>query len=89
MEKLIPYGLANFRRIIQENYYYVDKTPFIPYLERIDTPVFLRPRRFGKSLFTEMLRWYYDINAQPLFDRIFGNLYIGKYPTPCGTAFIF
>ncbi|MCP4220879.1 MAG: AAA family ATPase, partial [bacterium] len=56
MQKLIPYGLANFRDIIEENYYYVDKTHYIPLLEQVKTPVFLRPRRFGKSLFTEMLR---------------------------------
>jgi hypothetical protein len=89
MQKLIPYGLANFRDIIEENYYYVDKTHFIPLLEQVKTPVFLRPRRFGKSLFTEMLRWYYDIKAAPLFDTLFGKLYAGKNPTPLKNNFYF
>ena len=89
MQKLIPYGLANFRDIIEENYYYVDKTHYIPLLEQIKTPVFLRPRRFGKSLFTEMLRWYYDIKAAPLFDSLFGKLYIGKNSTPLKNSFYF
>jgi hypothetical protein len=89
MKKLIPYGLANFRDIIEENYYYVDKTHYIPLLEQVKTPVFLRPRRFGKSLFTEMLRWYYDIKADPLFDTLFGKLYIGKNPTPLKNSFYF
>ncbi|MCI5221338.1 MAG: hypothetical protein D3924_01305 [Candidatus Electrothrix sp. AR4] len=89
MQKLIPYGLANFRDIIEENYYYVDKTHYIPLLEQVKTPVFLRPRRFGKSLFTETLRWYYDIRASHLFDSLFGQLYIGKNPTPLKNSFYF
>lgn len=89
MERLIPYGVANFKDIIEENYYYVDKTHYIPLLEKTKTPVFLRPRRFGKSLFTEMLRWYYDIAAKPLFEKIFGNLYVGKNPTPLRNSYYF
>ena len=81
MERLIPYGMTNFERIITENYYYIDKTKYIAELEKLTTPVFLRPRRFGKSLFTEMLKWYYDIKAKDRFQELFGNLYIGKHPT--------
>ncbi|MCP4150441.1 MAG: AAA family ATPase, partial [bacterium] len=62
---------------------------YLPLLEELNTPVFLRPRRFGKSLFTEMLRWYYDIKAAPLFDPLFGNLYIGENPTPLKNSFYF
>ena len=89
MQKLMPYGLANFRRVMEESYYYVDKTHYLPLLEKVNTPVFLRPRRFGKSLFTEMLRWYYDIKAAPLFDTLFGKLHVGKNPTPLKNSFYF
>ncbi len=77
----MPYGSANFEKIATENYYYIDKTMFIQRLENIEFPVFLRPRRFGKSLFTEMLRCYYDIKLKSRFDEIFGKLHIGKNPT--------
>ena len=81
MKRLIPYGLSNFERLITENNYYIDKTRYIEYLEKVNYPVFLRPRMFGKTLFTEMLKWYYDIKAKDRFNEIFGNLYIGKNPT--------
>ncbi|MBI4649329.1 MAG: AAA family ATPase [Bacteroidia bacterium] len=80
-QRLIPYGNANFEKIITENYYFVDKTKYIAELEKYTCPVFLRPRRFGKSVFTEMLRWYYDIKAKDRFTGLFGNTYIGKNPT--------
>jgi len=81
MKKLMPYGSANFEEIATENYYYIDKTMFIEKLENVKFPVFLRPRRFGKSLFTETLRCYYDIKLKDRFNEIFGKLYIGKNPT--------
>jgi len=49
--KRVLYGEANFRAFFEDNGYYVDKTHFIPLIERFQSPVFLRPRRFGKSLF--------------------------------------
>jgi hypothetical protein len=81
MKKRMPYGIANFEEIATKPFYYIDKTHYIEKLELINFPVFLRPRRFGKSLFTEMLRWYYDIKAKDKFNQIFGNLNIGKNPT--------
>ena len=81
--KKIPYGMTNFESIISDNYYYVDKTRHIALVE--DTSrffFFVRPRRFGKSLFLNMLGIYYDINKQDKFEEIFGGLYIGKHPTP-------
>ncbi len=81
MKKRMPYGMANFEEIATGPYYYIDKTQYIEKLEQVKFPVFIRPRRFGKSLLTEMLRWYYDIKAKDRFDEIFGNLYIGKNPT--------
>ena len=62
--------------------YYVDKTAFIPLIERSDRFFFfMRPRRFGKSLTLNMLQHYYDVNARDKFDALFGDLYIGQHPT--------
>ena len=81
--KKIPYGMTDFERIILENYYYVDKTQYIDKVEKVTSFFFfVRPRRFGKSLFLNMLGLYYDINQKDKFEKIFGNLYIGKHPTP-------
>jgi len=81
MKRLMPYGSANFEKIATGNYYYIDKTMYIEKLENVEFPVFLRPRRFGKSLFTETLRCYYDLNMKNRFNEIFGKLHIGKNPT--------
>ena len=51
----IPYAVADFVEMRERNFYYVDKTDFIPGLEDYKAPVFLRPRRFGKSLFISTL----------------------------------
>ncbi|MBU0764781.1 MAG: AAA family ATPase, partial [Bacteroidetes bacterium] len=88
-QRLIPYGNANFEEIASKNYYFVDKTKYIAELEKYKCPVFLRPRRFGKSVFTEMLRWYYDIKAKDRFDELFGKFYIGKNPTPDHNSYLF
>jgi hypothetical protein len=82
--KKIPYGISNFEKVITENYYYVDKTKYIEILENYGSPYlfFLRPRRFGKSLFLSMLSHYYDINRKDEFEKLFGETYIGKNPTP-------
>jgi len=82
--KRIPYGISNFETIIAENYYYVDKTKYIEILENYGSRYlfFLRPRRFGKSLFLSMLSHYYDINRKDEFEKLFGETYIGKNPTP-------
>jgi hypothetical protein len=78
----IPYAVADFARLRERGYYYVDKTQYIPSLERYSAPVFLRPRRFGKSLLVSTLFYYYDINAADRFDTLFGGTYIGTHPTP-------
>jgi hypothetical protein len=83
MMKKILYGKSDFTYMIRGNGYYVDKTHYIKKLESLGTEylTFLRPRRFGKSLFISMLEAYYDINTADQFDEIFGELYIGKNPT--------
>ena len=81
--KRIPYGMMNFVAIREDNCYYVDKTRFIEKVERANKFFFfIRPRRFGKSLTMSMLHHYYDINAANKFERLYGDLYIGKKPTP-------
>ncbi|MDR1270562.1 MAG: AAA family ATPase, partial [Planctomycetaceae bacterium] len=82
--KRLPYGTSDFRSIRTENYAYVDKTCFIETLERESNKnhFFIRPRKFGKSLFFSMLSYYYDINYADQFERLFGDLYIGQHPTP-------
>ena len=82
MAKKIPYGLTDYLRIVTEDYYYVDKTRYIEDLEKTAAFLFLiRPRRFGKSLFLNMLYCYYDVRYADKFDELFGNQYIGKHPT--------
>lgn len=81
--KRIPYGVSNFKKIIKFNQYYVDKTMYIPMLEdQPDYLIFIRPRRFGKSLFLSMLETYYDCNLKDQFKELFGKLWIGSHPTP-------
>jgi len=82
--KKLPYGKSNFADLIEQNYAYVDKTRFIELLENEDNSnqFFIRPRRFGKSLFLSILENYYDLNRKNQFEAMFGNLYIGKHPTP-------
>ena len=64
--KKIPYAVSSFEQIINDGYYYVDKTRYIAELENWQVPVFLRPRRFGKSLWCSTLACYYDINLKRL-----------------------
>ena len=78
----IPYGESNFKKVVTEDFVYIDKTAFIPQLESAGSFLFLlRPRRFGKSLFLSMLEHYYDIAHRDEFDTLFGKLYIGQHPT--------
>lgn len=81
--KEIPYGVSNFVEVAEQNMYYVDKTMYIPLLEKQARSLFfIRPRRFGKSILLSMLRAYYDISQKEEFSRRFGDLWIGKHPTP-------
>ena len=78
----IPYGVSDFKTIRNEGLYYVDKTEYLARLEERDRFVFfVRPRRFGKSLFVDMLRLYYDRNEKENFERLFGGLWLGEHPT--------
>ena len=80
--RALPYGISDFRRIRRENYYLVDKSSFITKLEETASFLFLiRPRRFGKSLFLSMLRYYYDIAEKDNFQELFKGLWIAEHPT--------
>ena len=81
--KQLPYGVSDFEYVMRENFYYVDKTMYIPQLEaQPNNLMFIRPRRFGKSLLLSMLKTYYDKAKKDQFEEIFGSLWIGKHPTP-------
>ncbi|ETR70136.1 MAG: hypothetical protein OMM_09040, partial [Candidatus Magnetoglobus multicellularis str. Araruama] len=87
--KKIPYGDADFGKIIQKNKLYVDKTNFIHDLESLSDYIFIiRPRRFGKSLWINLLQYYYDINRKEKFNELFQDTYIGKNPTPNANKYL-
>ena len=77
----IPYAVADFADLRERGFYYVDKTNYIPKLEDYNAPVFLRPRRFGKSLLISTLAHYYDRTKANRFEELFGGTWIGEHPT--------
>ena len=83
MNLKMPYGISNYEKIVNDGYYYVDKTMYIEKLENLPETsiIFLRPRKFGKTLFTSVIENYYDKNKTEKFDKLYGNTYIGKNPT--------
>ena len=79
----IPYGVSDFLSVRKDDLYYIDKTMYLEKLEsQPRTLIFIRPRRFGKSLFISMMQAYYDKAMEGRFDELFGNLWVGKHPTP-------
>jgi hypothetical protein len=88
--KKLPYGVSNFESLVTEDYYFVDQTRYIEFIEREQNKniFFTRPCKFGKSLLLSMLSYYYDTFFAPKFDTLFGNLYIGKHPIGCADFYI-
>jgi Predicted AAA-ATPase/PD-(D/E)XK nuclease superfamily len=85
----IPYGESNFTTVMQDGYFYQDRTAFIRNLEAAPKFIYyLRPRRFGKSLFVSMLQHYYGLEFQTEFETLFGSLNIGKKPTPLANQYM-
>jgi Predicted AAA-ATPase/PD-(D/E)XK nuclease superfamily len=86
----IPYGESDFHKVMLDNYFYQDRTEFIEKLEKWNSnfPVFLRPRRFGKSLFISTLHHYYGVEHKDDFQKLFGNLYIGQNPTSSANTYM-
>jgi hypothetical protein len=89
MSVRLPYGVSDFEQLITENYYYVDRTAYIEKLEQASEPYifFLRPRRFGKSLFVSILWHYYGLEFADKFSTLFGKYYIGQHPTPKANSY--
>ena len=84
----IPYGESNFKKIITQSFFYIDKTEYISLLEQHGSyNILLRPRRFGKTLFLSTLRSYYDILCRNEFEALFGHLAIGHNPTPLKNSY--
>ena len=83
----IPYGVINWATLVRECLF-VDNTAHIRSLENVRTPVFLRPKRFGKSVVCSMLAHYYDVNLKDRFDELFGRTDIGRNPTPLRNSFL-
>ncbi|MCL2063036.1 MAG: ATP-binding protein [Candidatus Cloacimonetes bacterium] len=83
MEKIktIQYGISSFADISENNAYYVDKTMFIPEIEKTKFNFLIRPRRFGKSMFLSMLALYYDKATQEQFNTLFKETWIHEHPT--------
>ncbi len=83
MEKTRPilYGVADYAQIRKKNAWFIDRTAKIRDLENIAYAVFLRPRRFGKSLLVSMLRAYYDVQFADRFEEFFAGTDIGSDPT--------
>ena len=80
--KKLPYGISDFKLLKESNYYFIDKTKYIETLEDLERySMFLRPRRFGKSLLISMLHYYYDVFYKEQFNHLFKDTYIGKNPT--------
>ncbi len=80
--KKIPYGKIDYQKLIKDDCYYVDKTMYLEKLENNDdTLIYLRPGRFGKSLFTSMMSYYYDVKSADLFESLFKETYVYKHPT--------
>jgi hypothetical protein len=78
-----PYGLSDFGTLIEGGYWYQDRTDRLADLEATGRQlIFLRPRRFGKSLLLSMLEHYYDLNRADRFESLFGALAVGRTPTP-------
>jgi Predicted AAA-ATPase len=86
----IPYGESDFHKVMLDNYFYQDRTEFIEKLEKWNSnfPVFLRPRRFGKSLFISTLHHYYGLEHKNDFQKLFGKLYIGQHPTDSANKYM-
>ena len=87
IKRIIPYGVINWATLVRECLF-VDNTAYIHKLEPCRTPVFLRPKRFGKSIVCSMLAHYYDISLKDRFDELFGKTDIGRNPTQLRNSFL-
>lgn len=86
----IPYGISDFSDLATGGYYFVDRTNYIEQLEKLSEKylIFLRPRRFGKSLWISILHHYYGLEHEADFEVLFGKYHIGRYPTALANSYL-
>ncbi len=85
----LPYAIRDFYALITEDYLYIDRTDRIVRLEKLGKELlFLRPRRFGKSLWLSTLMNYDDVARAADFERLFGRLAVGQNPTPLHNQYL-
>ena len=82
MGKRVPYGRVDLKSVREDGMLYIDKTMYWEKLEQNNVLIYTRPRRFGKSMLTSMLAYYYSINEAENFEKIFKGLYVYDHPTP-------
>ena len=88
-KRRIPYGVGNWAELVRDDaYFYVDHTAYIRELEKFRTPVFLRPRRFGKTMWCSILECYYDVSRRDDFGWLFGKTEIGRNPTALRNSYL-
>ncbi len=87
--KALPYGISDYVFLRDEDYLFVDKTKYIALLEqhKISYAFIVRPRRFGKTLFSGLLRFYYDLAEKDNFDKNFSGTYIGAHKTKLANSY--
>ena len=86
----LPYGISHYKTLIEDGYFYQDRTQYIQTLEDYGPSylVYLRPRRFGKSLLISTLQYYYGFQYKNEFDKLFGKTFIGTHPTRNANAYM-
>lgn len=79
-KKALPIGISDFKRLREDNYYYIDKTDIINNIVKDGASVnlFIRPRRFGKTLNMSMLKYFFNIEDKKENRELFENLKISK-----------
>ena len=87
---IIGYAQADFKTLIEDKNLYIDRTLFIHAIENHSNRnlLFVRPRRFGKSLWISILHYYYGVEHKDKFDKLFGNIAIGRNPTPLRNTYL-
>ena len=86
----LPYGISNFETLVSNGYLYIDRTSYVEELENLSQRYlfFVRPRRFGKSLFLSVLEYYYGLQYKDKFEQLFGKYYIGRHPTALANQYL-
>jgi hypothetical protein len=86
----LPYGTSNFKALVNQGYLYIDRSSYLEKIENLSEKYlfFLRPRRFGKSLWISVLQYYYGLEHKDQFTPLFGKYYIGKNPTPLANSYL-